>query len=94
MKRRIKLTESDIHRMVMESVRRIIREEGEGAMGGGGATNTCGLGNDGSYPYYDAPMSKGKPITRGFYAPAMGRKNMTTKHADEEGTDEVNKRKK
>lgn len=94
MRRRIRLTESDIHRMVMESVRRIIREEGEGAMGGGGATNTCGLGADGSYPYYDAPVNKGKPITRGFWRPATNRDNLTTKHADEEGTDEVNKRKK
>ena len=92
MRKRIRLTESDLYRIVAESVKRIIREDGEGAIGGGGATNTCGLGAGGSYPYYDAPVNAGRPMRRGFYDPAMSRKKLTTKHADEEGSDEVNKR--
>lgn len=52
MKRIIRLTESDLHRIVRESVRRIITEEGEGgAMGGGfagGASSDAGLNANGT----------------------------------------------
>ena len=65
MKRIIRLTESDLHRIVRESVRRIITEEGEGgAMGGGfagGASSDVGLNANGTgdpsmgvaYPFGD-----------------------------------------
>lgn len=44
MKKIIRLTESDLHRIIENAVRRIIKEEGEGAaIGGGGATNCVGI---------------------------------------------------
>ena len=63
MKQIIRLTESDLHNIIKESVRRILSEDGEGAaMGGGvggsapvggdGATNCAGVGNF----QYDVPF--------------------------------------
>lgn len=100
MRKRIRLTENDLYRIVAESVRKIMNEGGEGATGGSvaaggdGASNASGLGVDGSYPYYDAPVNAGKPINRKFFEPTTSRPigKMTTKQADEETSNEVNKR--
>lgn len=44
MKKIIRLTEEDLHRIVKESVQRILSEDGEGGFaGGGGATNAAGV---------------------------------------------------
>ena len=59
MKKLIRLTESDLHRIIMESVNRILAEDGEGGGFAGGANTTFGVNADGSadstfgisYPY-------------------------------------------
>jgi len=62
MKKIIRLTESDLHRIVKEAVETIIREEGEA--GGGGATNAAGVmqggGTNPGAGTYDAPAFGGK----------------------------------
>ena len=62
MKKLIRLTESDLHRIVKEAVETIIREEGEA--GGGGATNAAGVmqggGTNPGAGTYDVPAFGGK----------------------------------
>lgn len=62
MKKIIRLTESDLHRIVKEAVETIIREEGEA--GGGGATNAAGVmqggGTNPGAGTYDVPAFGGK----------------------------------
>lgn len=48
MKKIIRLTESELHSIIMESVERILNEDGEGAAMGGGATSDAGLNANGS----------------------------------------------
>ena len=89
--KKIRLTENDLHRIIRESVRKVIQslnEEGEAA----GATNASQSGQ------FTVPMG---PISRrNIYAPTAKRTHdfengtMTTQQADNEGTDVVNKRKK
>lgn len=60
----IRITESDIHNMVMNVVESILSEDGEGAMGTGGATS-CGnvMQGGGSNPsagQYDVPFQADK----------------------------------
>ena len=43
MKRIIRLTESELHDIIKESVKRIMNEDGEGSAMGGGATSDAGL---------------------------------------------------
>jgi hypothetical protein len=47
-KRLIRLTESDLHRIVKEAVNRILREDGEAAMGDGGGI-ALNFGGESSY---------------------------------------------
>ena len=87
--KKIRLTENDLHRIVRESVKQVIRsinEEGEAA----GATNASQSGP------FTTPIS---PVSRrGIYDTTYKRTedlgSMTTQHVDDEGTDVVNKRKK
>jgi hypothetical protein len=62
MSKLIRLTESDLHRIVKEAVETIIREEGEA--GGGGATNAAGVmqggGTNPGAGTYDVPAFGGK----------------------------------
>lgn len=62
MKKIIRLTESDLHRIIRESVNRILAEDGE--IGGGGATNAAGtMQGGGTNPgagTYDVPAFAGK----------------------------------
>ena len=62
MKQIIRLTESDLHKMVMEAVNKILAEDGE--IGGGGATNAAGVmqggGTNPGAGTYDAPAFAGK----------------------------------
>ena len=46
MKRIIRLTESDLHRIIKESVKRILREEDFGSMDGGGDMGGSDVGGD------------------------------------------------
>ena len=63
MKKLIRLTESDLHRIVKETVYRIISEDGAAA-GGGGATNAAGVmqggGTNPGAGTYDVPAFGGK----------------------------------
>ena len=43
----------------------------DGSTGGDGASNTFGLGRDGSYPYYTVPFGVGR---RNIYSPKGGKK--------------------
>ena len=45
MKQIIRLTESDLHRIISESVKRILSEDGEGGIVGGAAANGSGFMN-------------------------------------------------
>jgi hypothetical protein len=62
MKRIIRLTESDLHRLIRESVLNILAEDGEA--GGGGATNAAGVmqggGTNPGAGQYDVPAFGGK----------------------------------
>ena len=62
MKQIIRLTESDLHQMVMEAVNKILSEDGE--IGGGGATNCVGINVGGAAGqaknHIDAPAFGGK----------------------------------
>ena len=62
MKQIIRLTESDLHKMVMEAVNKILSEDGE--IGGGGATNCVGINVGGAAGqaknHIDAPAFGGK----------------------------------
>ena len=62
MKQIIRLTESDLHQMVMEAVNKILAEDGE--IGGGGATNCVGINVGGAAGqaknHIDAPAFGGK----------------------------------
>ena len=62
MKQIIRLTESDLHRLIKESVLRILAEDGEA--GGGGATNAAGVmqggGTNPGAGQYDVPAFGGK----------------------------------
>jgi hypothetical protein len=62
MKQIIRLTESDLHQMVMETVNKILAEDGE--IGGGGATNCVGINVGGAAGqaknHIDAPAFAGK----------------------------------
>lgn len=62
MKQIIRLTESDLHQMVMEAVNKILAEDGE--IGGGGATNCVGINVGGAAGqaknHIDAPAFAGK----------------------------------
>lgn len=62
MKQIIRLTESDLHKMVMEAVNKILAEDGE--IGGGGATNCVGINVGGAAGqaknHIDAPAFGGK----------------------------------
>lgn len=62
MKQIIRLTESDLHQMVMEAVNKILAEDGE--IGGGGATNCVGINVGGAAGqaknHIDAPAFVGK----------------------------------
>ena len=88
--KRIRLTEEDLHRIVREAYKRAMKslnEEGEAA----GATNASQSGE------FTTPFG---PINRRAYATTAKRSHdfeegtMTTQQADNEGTDEVNKRSK
>lgn len=46
MKKIIRLTESDLHRIIKESVKRILREEDFGSMDGGGNMGGSDVGGD------------------------------------------------
>ena len=46
MKKIIRLTESDLHRIIKESVKRILREEDFGSMDGGGDMGGSDVGGD------------------------------------------------
>jgi len=76
MKKIIRLTESDLHRIIKESVYRILKEDGEA--GGGGATNAAGVmqggGTNPGAGQYDVPAFGGKPNKKkadGFGEPIM-----------------------
>ena len=62
MKQLIRLTESDLHNIVKETVYRILQEDGE--IGGGGATNCVGINVGGAAGqaknHIDAPAFGGK----------------------------------
>lgn len=62
MKQIIRLTESDLHQMIMEAVNKILAEDGE--IGGGGATNCVGINVGGAAGqaknHIDAPAFGGK----------------------------------
>lgn len=62
MKQIIRLSESDLHQMVMEAVNKILAEDGE--IGGGGATNCVGINVGGAAGqaknHIDAPAFGGK----------------------------------
>lgn len=62
MKSIIRLTESDLHRIVKEAIDKILQEDGEA--GGGGATNAAGVmqggGTNPGAGTYDAPAFGGK----------------------------------
>lgn len=70
MKKIIRLTESDLHRMIIESIHNILSEDGEGA-GGGGATNAAGVmqggGTNPSAGQYDVPF--GGIVRKKGYSP-------------------------
>ena len=77
MKKIIRLTESDLHRIIKESVYRILKEDG-GAAGGGGATNAAGVmqggGTNPGAGQYDVPAFGGKTNKKkadGFGEPIM-----------------------
>ena len=61
MKKIIRLTESDLHNIVIETVNRILKEDGAG---GGGATNAAGVmqggGTNPGAGQYDVPAFGGK----------------------------------
>ena len=76
MKKIIRLTESDLHRIIKESVYRILKEDGEA--GGGGATNAAGVmqggGTNPGAGTYDVPAFGGKTNKKkadGFGEPIM-----------------------
>ena len=62
MKRIIRLTESDLHKLISEAVHNILSEDGEA--GGGGATNAAGVmqggGTNPGAGQYDVPAFGGK----------------------------------
>ena len=67
----IRLTENDIHRMIRETVYRILKEEGEGAMMGGSGGSVVnpncapnGATNASNNKTYDVPLgvSKKDPV--------------------------------
>ena len=64
MKQIIRLTESDLHQMVMEAVNKILAEDGE--IGGGGATNCVGINVGGAAGqaknHIDAAPFSNKPL--------------------------------
>lgn len=76
MERIIRLTESDLHNMIMEAVERILED---GGVGGGGATNAAGAmqggGTNPSAGTYDVPAfakkSKKKVGGNAFDEPIM-----------------------
>jgi len=77
MKKIIRLTESDLHRIIKESVYRILKEDGAAA-GGGGATNAAGVmqggGTNPGAGQYDVPAFGGKTNKKkadGFGEPIM-----------------------
>lgn len=76
MKKIIRLTESDLHKIIKESVYRILKEDG--AAGGGGATNAAGVmqggGTNPGAGQYDVPAFGGKTNKKkadGFGEPIM-----------------------
>lgn len=73
----IRLTESDLHRMVVEAVNKILQEDGEGAIGGGGATNCVGINVGGAEGqaknHIDASPFKKKKKNGGFLDGALDR---------------------
>lgn len=99
MKKIIRITESELRSIIAESVKRIIKEDGEGAIGGGAAMGsgfaTPGATSDSvdRMGQYDVPF--GKPIKKngegkGFYEPALDRKggknhSISMNHMDEGG---------
>ena len=66
----IRMTEGDLHKLVMEAVEAVLREDGEG-IGGGGATNCAGaMQGGGTNPgagQYDVPF--GGMVRRKGYSP-------------------------
>lgn len=67
MKKIIRLTEGELRGIIMESVKRIINEEGEGAAMGGGATSDAGLNANGSGdPSMGVTYPFGGIMRRGF----------------------------
>ncbi len=89
--KKIILTENDLHKIISESVKMVVRsinEEGEAA----GATNasqsgqfTVPLGVISKGNIYDTATKRSHDFKKG---------TMTTQNAENEGTDEINKRKK
>ncbi len=77
----IRLTESDLHRIVKEAVNRILTEDGEA--GGGGATNAAGVmqggGTNPGAGQYDVPAiakKKKEPVGgNAFSEPIMRQKH-------------------
>ena len=82
MKKIIRLTESDLHRIVKEAVETIIREEGEA--GGGGATNAAGVmqggGTNPGAGTYDVPAFGGKTNKKKVGGNAFSEPIMRQKH--------------
>ena len=82
MKKIIRLTESDLHRIVKEAVETIIREEGEA--GGGGATNAAsvmqGGGTNPGAGTYDVPAFGGKTNKKKVGGNAFSEPIMRQKH--------------
>jgi len=67
MKRIIRLTESELHSIIKESVKRIVNEDGEGSAMGGGATSDAGLNVNGSGdPSMGVTYPFGGVMRRGF----------------------------
>lgn len=87
-KQLIRLTEADLHNIIRDSVMRIIKEEGEGGatacgnvMQGGGSNPSAGQ--------YDVPFGADKATSKRSKNFKNG--SMTMQHADNEGTDVINK---
>ena len=99
----MKLNENIIHKALMESLRKFLREDGAAAAGGG-AASCCNVGasagNNGAGNgfEYDVPVgasknNRGGTIMRRTFWNA-GNTEKTMQKVDDESTDVINKRKK
>lgn len=76
MKQIIRLTESDLHRIVKESVQRILSEDGEGGFAGGGDVSLGSGGNTpgGATSTPTVPRDQNGDQTFGMAYPMKGKK--------------------